>query len=373
MSRSVFGSIDYVREGAYRVRWEAGFDPVTGKRRRKSKTVYGTRKDAERFLAARALDSGKGPANALAEMTLDQYWEADYSREVAKLAPGTVNDYAHTWQTYLRPILGDEPIGAITARTARQRLLSLAAPGAQNKAHKLLRQMLNVAAADGIIDVNPLPRTMRLDKITHRVTATYLMDEIPAVLEALRGTDIEPMVLCSLMGGLRREEACALRWGDLAFNEVDTLQGKYMACYVKVMRTAQLIAGEVVVGPTKTERSTRTVVIGGVVAERLSQLSAGFQPTQWMNPSKKEPGACGNPQTVASRWRTVCANAGLRHVPFTGLRATYSTMQQELGTPDTLVSMMMGHTQLGTRYKHYLSANLPAMEQAAAVLGRAVS
>lgn len=367
MTRRSFGQIKRLSEDRWQVRWPAGYH-ANGKRREKSEVVRGTRADAERRLARAMLDAGV-ETTFFDMVTLEEYWDVDYSREIQRLAPKTVDDYTRTWESTLKPLMGRLAMSRITARQARQLLLTIEAPGQQRNAFKLLRQMLNLAAADGIIDYNPLPRQMRLDKIHHRETQVYTAAELPAFLEAINGEDVEAMALCQIFGGLRREEATGLRWSDFRFENVPTLHGGRKTAYIAIQRTAQLIGGEVVLGEGKTDKSRRTVIISGYPAERLAEIAG----SGWLNPSKKVDGECGNPQTYAQRLKTIQRENGLREVPPTGLRATYSTLHAQLGTPDALVSMMMGHSQLNTRYRHYLGANVDAAEAAAAALGRMVN
>lgn len=363
MTRRSFGHIQQLGDDRWRVYWSGGYH-ASGKRRTRSKTVYGSRMDAERELARAMLDAGI-ETQFFDSITLAEYWSIDYSREIQRLAPKTVDDYTRTWENTLEPLLGHVQMSRITARSARQALLTIDAAGQQRNAFKLLRQMLNLAASDGIIEMNPLPRQMRLDKMKHRETQVYTAAELPDLLRAIKDTDIEPMVLAQVFGGLRREEACGLRWDDISFSSVIAVDGNRTRAVISVTRTAQLIGGDVVIGSGKTDKSLRDVIVSGYAAERLMMIAG----VGWLNPSKQDDG-CGNPQTYASRLKTIQQNAGLRHVSPTGLRATYSTLHAQLGTPDALVSMMMGHSQLDTRYRHYLGANVDAATAAADALGR---
>lgn len=358
MTRRRWGSITKLDDDRHLVRYPDGYHS-NGKRRRASHVVRGTYRDAEMFLAARMLDAGEDASELLDDMTLAEYWAGYYSREIERLAPKTVNDYRSTWARYLDPLLGDAKLADITARSVRQALLTLPSPGAQRNAYKLLRQMLNIAASDGVIDFNPLPRQMRLDKVKHRETKVYTLGELPAFLDAIYGTDVEAVALCQLFGGLRREEATGLTWSDFRFETVPTLHGDTTTAYIAIQRTKQLIDGEIVIGEGKTDRSRRTVIISGDIAERLRELAGDG----WLLDD--------TPTYYASRLKTLQRHAGIRQVPPTGLRATFSTIHAQLGTPDALVSMMMGHSQLGTRYRHYLGANVDAQKVAASSFNRA--
>ena len=218
MTRRSFGHIQKLGDDRWRVMWPAGYH-ADGRRRTKSEVVRGSRADAERRLARAMLDAGMETA-FFDSITLAEYWDVEYSREIARLAPKTVEDYTRTWESTLKPLLGSQRMSSITARSARAALLTIDAPGQQRNAYKLLRQMLNLAAEDGIIELNPLPRRMRLDKVEKRPKKLYTAAELPAFMDAIRGTDVEAMALCQLFGGLRREEATGLRWSDFRFEDV---------------------------------------------------------------------------------------------------------------------------------------------------------
>lgn len=95
MPRSNFGTIQYVSKGKYRVWWEAGCKG-DGKRNRPSRIVYGTRDDADLFLAVKKI-------NALGcdeFTTYDEFWAAKV---------GTVKNLAHFSDSLISP-----PSGAAT-------------------------------------------------------------------------------------------------------------------------------------------------------------------------------------------------------------------------------------------------------------------
>lgn len=356
MTRRAYGSIKNLGNGRWLVRWQDGYDE-NGKPRRPSHVVRGTARDAELYLSAKAAEHGK--RHQLPDMTIADYWH-EYRRDIERLSVQTVRGYERVWSRHVEPLFGDCVMEDLTSRELRRRLLTIESAGAQRNALKLLRQMYNAAIADDLVENMPIKKHMRLDKVKQTETPTFTLEEAARFLDAIHGADIEALALVQMLGGLRREEAAGLSWSDFRFDSVPTLHGESKRAYIAIQRTAQLIDGAVVVGEPKTQRSRRTVLIVGVGAERLKEI-AGHG---WLNGGD----ALGNPETYGSRLATICRNAGLPHMTPTGLRATFSTLQQQLGTPDTLVSMMMGHSQLSTRYRHYLSANEDAMLQAGSAL-----
>ncbi|MDU1388599.1 MAG: hypothetical protein E6958_10100 [Eggerthella sp.] len=99
MSRSNFGTIQYVSKGKYRVWWEDGRS-TTGKRKRASKVVNGTMDDAELYLAKIRV----GLVGCTEDMTYDELWagKVQPSFERDGLATKTVENYERVWARELR-------------------------------------------------------------------------------------------------------------------------------------------------------------------------------------------------------------------------------------------------------------------------------
>lgn len=368
MTRRRIPEPQHVDKDTYRIRWEGAPDPDTGKRRQHSRTVHGSLQDAQRALMDELLRAGRSDeVDLTGALTLRDYWEREYSRDIQRLAPKTVDDYTSDWERLVGPLFGEVDMRSASRRAIRRMLLDVQPPGRQRHAYKLLRQMFNAAYFDELIDQNPMQGRMKLDRVPKREPEAYTLQEATQVLEAVRGHWLEPFVIMGLCAGLRREESCGLKWEDFRFEVEDTTSGKRIAAYVRVERTAQLIKGKVVVGATKTERSTRTVVVTGYAAQRLKECRS--ERAGWLN---ERSGECGDPERVMRAWKRFCAKSSLRYVPLKGLRTSYSTIQAQLGTPDTVVSQVMGHSQLSTRYSHYLGAGGDAAKGAADALGRAL-
>ena len=353
--RSALGSIQRVSRDRYRVSVE-GPRADDGSRPRRSRTVRGTRAQAEAALAALRLESGM-PAGDV-DLTLAEYWDAFYWPSVQRLAPKTRQGYENAWTAHVRPLLGDRAMRSLKAREIERALLTIERPGAQRNAFKLLRQMYNEAYRDEIVDDNPMTRRIRLDRMERYEPDVLLLPDVAEWASALRGHPCEPIAIVMLFAGLRREEACALHWSDFAWGAA--------ACSARVERALVEVGGRKVHGPVKTPASRRTVYLSGWPFERLRDI-ASVGPL-W-------PDATGDnmaPDKVAKEYRRALESAGARYVPMRNLRNSYATIMQGLGASDSLISKSLGHTNLAVDYAHYFAANAPAHMANAAMLGAAV-
>ena len=352
--RAAMGAIQRLGKDHYRVSIETRRDS-DGKRRRKSKVVRGPRSEAEAVLARMKLDEGKGVD---CDLTVSEYWHVFYEPSLANLAPSTASGYRYAWGK-VDDLFGDRLMSELRARDIEHGLSRIEKPGAQRNAFKLMRQMFNEAYRDEMIESNPFDRRIRLKRMEAYQPEILLLEDVPAWLDAVKGSPWEPVLLVMLFGGLRREEACALYWEDFEFG-VD-------ACSVRVDKTLTEVRGKLVEGPTKTAESTRTVFVAGWPARRLLELSGDGPLVPDAN------GKRTRPDRISHKYRELMEGKGAKYVPMKNLRNSYATIMQGLGASDSLISKSLGHTEIKTDYAHYFAANAPAHMANARMLGETVS
>lgn len=353
--RSAIGSIQRLGKDYYRVSVE-GRRKSDGSRNRPSEVVRGPRSKAEAVLARLVLDNGGEPGF---DYTVSQYWELFYEPTLSRLAPSTQDSYRRTYNLLVEPLFGGCSMAELKAREIERKLLTVEKPGQQRNAFKLMRQMFNEAYRDELIDNNPFTRRIRLSRMEKYEPDVLLLDDVPAWVDAVKGSPWEPVLLVMLFGGLRREEACALFWEDFEFG-IDT-------CSVRIDKALVEVGGKMIEGPTKTADSKRTVFIGGWAAQRLLELS-GVGPLV--------PDANGNrmsPDRISREYKKLMDSKEAKYVPMRNLRNSYATIMQGLGASDSLISKSLGHTNLKVDYSFYFAANEPAHLANARMLGDAVS
>ena len=153
-------------------------------------------------------------------------------------------------------------------------------------------------------------------------------------LRALYGSECEAVAICSVTLGLRRGEACGLRWSD-----IDLRTGE-----VRIRRSRQVVGGQEVVVPPKTERSARSCWLPRFAVRRLRAIRKGRTGL-----------LCDlSPNVIARRIRAVCRKAGAAYTSMTECRHTWATLAVEAGVGIETVAMMLGHTDISTAYEHYI-------------------
>lgn len=233
-----------------------------------------------------------------------------------RLRASTLEGYRSALELHVLPRWAGVELETITPEGVQAWVDGFTLPGAAEKAYKTLRQVIRWAIRRlGVRMYDPTAAGVELPrKAAHRPrvldaagTAGYL--------RALWGHECEAVAICSVTLGLRRGEACGLRWSD-----IDLRTGE-----VRVRRSRQVVHGQEVVVAPKTERSARSGWLCGLM-----------------------------PDVVARRIRSACRRAGAAWTSMTECRHTWATLAVEAGVGIETVAMMLGHTDISTAYEHYI-------------------
>src|SRR5262249_10517414 len=161
------GSIKTRSPGSFRLRYDRGRDPVTGKRRIATTTVRGTRKDAERELTRllRAADAGEHVDPS--RMTVRQWLKTWLDTVRSEISPKSYERYSEIVRCYLVPALGQfaltnlAPIQIQNAYSAcatcgrRDGKAGAPSPLTRRYVHVLLKSALRRAVAQQSLVRNP--------------------------------------------------------------------------------------------------------------------------------------------------------------------------------------------------------------------------
>ncbi|MGH9026985.1 MAG: site-specific integrase [Acidimicrobiia bacterium] len=231
------GGVFAVRDGVWRVDVEVGRDPVTGRRRRVSRTIHGTREDAEVALARlRVADPEKrlptGGTNARSVAEVFQLYRRAIDAGLIELAPSTIATIRSATKITAAVQLPDgREFGSIRlSRLTWQDIEYLYAamraagksPAYVRRCATVLARALDLARKRGLIDSNPAkdaarPRTSRSKPFAPTG------DEVSAVLAEAQRRDSEIGDAATILAstGMRRGEFLALRWADVNLDQAE--------------------------------------------------------------------------------------------------------------------------------------------------------
>lgn len=252
-----------------------------------------------------------------------------------RLRACTLAGYESALALHVLPRWGGVELESIAPEDVQAWVDGFELPGAAEKAYKTLRQVVRWAIRRlGVRMYDPTAAGVELPRKAPRRPRTMGAGQVRSYLRALWGHECEAVAICSVTLGLRRGEACGLRWSD-----IDLRTGE-----VRVRRSRQVVRGQEVVEAPKTERSARSCWLPRFAVRRLRALRGGR--TGWL---------CElSPDAVARRIRSACRRAGAAWTSMTECRHTWATLAVEAGVGIETVAMMLGHTDIGTAYEHYI-------------------
>lgn len=249
----------------------------------------------------------------------------------------TVEGYESALRIHVLPRWGSMSVDEIDPDAIQDWVLGFERPGAAEKAYKTLRQVIRWAIRKmGLRVWDPTSLGVELPKRTAYHPRVLDASEARDYLRGLWGCEAEAAALCSLTLGLRRGESCALEWRDINMKTGE----------VHVSKSRQDVRAGTVVVPPKTARSDRSLWLPAFALKRLRQLAKGHRKDELICPLA--------PSATARCIRSWCRSHGLPHVSMTNLRHTWATLAIEAGIGIETVAMMLGHTEIGTAYEHYI-------------------
>ena len=155
--------------------------------------------------------------------------------------------------------------------------------------------------------------------------------DIEALIEAVKGTELEIAVLLAAFGSLRRSEICALTINDLR------PQGVYVSKAVVLDDKRQLVTKA-----TKTTSSTRFAPLPTEVVEYIKGRCTGRLYS-------------GSPNTITKNFFNVLQRNNIPHFRFHDLRHYWVSISHALGLPDYYLMKNGGWTTMDTPRKIYMN------------------
>lgn len=364
MARRRWGHIETVIPGEkHRIFWPIDADPVTGKRRKDSETVYGTYDDADFALAVKRVQL----MGADRETTWAQFWEAKVVPSLDGLAPRTRDDYISIFDDQLRPRIGNDIVSETTYKRACSVMAEIEPAYKWQDAYAVWKKICNMAVHEEILSSNPIDRSIPSKKPTPRVAHELMAEDIWRYLLATMGTRYFFLVMLCMVEGMRPEECYAICSWDVR------RLGSYVT--TDVYKTLTVCKRDAIFREkTKTEFSRRRLFSAEPFASMLEgEIALCDGPLfPGRHPKGAEPNETwfAHPDRVRRNWEGWCKRHGLAYVRPGDMRTIYSDWHGEAMTPDTLVDMSMGHKPPSTRGRNYMTRTRTDMENVADSMAR---
>lgn len=372
------GSIEKRGKNSYRLSCLAGYN-LQGKPIKKTKTVHGTKKEAEIELAKFVADVQNGmviEGKSLKFSEFTEIWKRDYGSK--ELAPSTYKRYCRILETRLLPYFGHFYVNKIKPTDIMQ-FYDLLSKDTQlvrkkdndgNKTlkplsgktilehHRLLRAMLHKAVYWQVIVSNPAER-VQPPKAKKPKRKYYDDDQCKILLENLEQLDEEEIkyktaIILTVFTGVRLGELMGLEWNDIDFRNG----------IVSINRSSQYLADTgIFTKVPKTESSIREVAIPDFVISLLEEYKLWYEEQKslygelWIDSNRLFVQADGkpmHPSTISKWFVKFIGQIGLPVINFHGLRHTNATLLIAQNIDVAVVAARLGHAQITTTFNFYV-------------------
>ena len=381
------GSIEKRGENTYRLVVSGGKN-LDGTRCKKTKTIHGTRKDAEIALAEFITEVNRGLVPEGKSITFEEFfyiWDEKYASK--ELAPKTYSRYIGILKSRILPYLGSFPLDKIKptdlmnfydmlendtqikriAKNNGQRTLKPLSPKTILEHHRLISAMLQNAVYWQLLPSNPA-RRVKPPKTKKPKMEFFNDDECKVLIQSLMeltGSNLKykAAILLDIFSGVRRGELIGLEWSDVDFkNET-----------ININKSTQYLPEN----DTKTECSNRIVPIPNYITKTLLEYKEWYDEQKdilgdkWINSNKlfiQDDGKPMYPDTIGKWFKPYIEKLGLPIIKFHGIRHTNATLMIANNVDIATVSARLGHASINTTIKYYVHPLEKNMKKAAYVL-----
>ena len=332
--------------------------------------TFDTRAEAEKFCREVELIGSRAAVDRLyadggsdGSPTLDEWAETHFAA-LTEPSGASVHRYRRVYAEAWQPTLGHLPLTQITRSHVAT---ALNAVGGSDKTRKnkwaVLTHMFKTATQDGLIPRSPAVGIKLGVRTDHeREEHRYLsIGEFSAILAATP-VHWRPLVLTLAGTGIRWGEAAALTVGDVVGLE----PAGAVLRITKAEKADPDHPGRVVVGPTKTRRSRRTIALPSEVVAALEPLLEGRKRTERLFLPPK-----GGPLRHRTFYRDIwlrksCAGSGIDE-PYPrlhDLRHSHVAWLIGEGVQLPVIQARLGHEKITTTIDTY-GHLLPDIQRAA--------
>lgn len=342
------GNIRQRAKGTWTIQVYLGEDSITGKKRYLSRTVKGTKKEAELALAKLVQAAESGLDFDATRLTVEAFAERWLSNAQPRIRPKTYDRYAEIFRLHIVPVIGKIRLDKLQPLHLERVYEEAFKKGRSAQTvlhiHRLLYTALRQAVAWQLLSRNvaeavtpPRPEPRDVEPLTKEGVLT--------LLGAVRGTELEVPTVLSLGTGLRMGEVLGLRWKD-----VDLEEGR-----ARIVQTIQQTSEGAKIVPPKTHRSRRIVLLPTFVVQTLKRHKANQGERRlaigsaWVDNDLVVERGDGQPmltRVLSRRFSTAARKTGLE-LTFHGLRHGHATLMLAAGVNLKVVSERLGHSTIG--------------------------
>jgi integrase len=370
------GHLEPRGSGTWRAKVFLGQD-ASGRQRYLTRTVHGTKREADAQLRQLILEAGL--AHETSHATMDDLAAKWLELASETLSPSTLREYRRLLEKIILPQFGSAKVRAVRPSDLDTFYASLRRRGVSGRSlsaqsvhhvHALIRRLLNQALKWGWILTNPALNASppRLERVELEVPDVATVTRIINFAQE-RNPDIACFLRLAAVTGARRGELCAIRWRD--FDKSGVLSIKH-----------SIVDGrndELIEKGTKTHASRKVVIDPLTIRvvdsqrerseERSRACGKKFSRNNFVFASSIDGSVPWRPHRVTLAFKRLCDALGICGVRLHDLRHFTATQMLASGVPVKTVAGRLGHANAAMTLNVYAHALGSSDAEAAQLLG----
>jgi integrase len=343
------------------LKFDAGGDGQTGKRKTRYASFRGTKRDAEIELARLITTDANGTLAEPSKTTVGAYL-LGWMDGPHGLAGKTAERYRQLIDAQIIPHLGAIVLQKLKPANIASWHNKLILGGGKDgrplsartvgHAHRVLHRALARAAAVELVSRN-VASVVKPPKVDEIEIESLKAGAIDTVLNALKGHTLEPIAVLALSSGARRGEMLALNWANVDLD----------AGTIKIERSLEQTKAGLLFKAPKTKNGRRVVSLPPIAVDALrAHRRRWLELRMALGQGKPEPDALvfsafdGSPippNDLSRDWRRFVLARKLPSVSFHGLRHSHASALIAGGVDVLTVSRRIGHASPVVTMKVY--------------------
>ena len=365
------GSVHRRRNGEWEYRYDAGQDPLTGRRRRPGRSGFKTKREATQALRAAISAHERGRSVKSSRRTVEQFLLEWHAAVRPSLRPTTWVNYGDYLRSYVVPIIGDSRLQDLTPvrlnllyghllTKGRVRGPGGLAPKTVQNVHRMLHRALSDAVKWDVVPRN-VAEDAEAPRVSRKRPSIWTPEQLGIFVRQVEGDRFYALWLLVATTGLRRGELAGLTCGD-----IDLVHGRVSPSTPRVV-----VAGHAQESETKTRAGVRSLALDPETRAALEEFIEAWQKERRLLGQDSQllfvwpDGRPLHPDTITALFHRHCKAAGLPRIRLHDVRHSYATAALKAGIQPKVISERLGHATAAFTLQTYTHV-IPGMDESAA-------
>ncbi len=335
---------------------DIGKDPVTGKRKQRTKSGFKTKKEAQKACADMIYELENGQYREPNKMTVEAFM-TDFIESQVKpnYRPATVENYEKTLRLAVLPTFGQVPLSEITPLHIQDLYKQCTdkgyKPGTIKVFHSCLKKAFTTAYQWGLVKQNPA--VVKNPKLKKGAETVWSVDQCHQFLEGTKDSLYHVIYALAIFTGMRKGEIIGLTHEKVDFENHQ----------ISVEQQLTHVRGKAYITHELKSKSSYRVIdvppqVMALLKDYIHKKRVRFMELGIRNEHDlvfvTSKGKLIHPNMVNKKFNSDVEKCGLPKIPFHGLRHSHATMLAELRENVHAISDRLGHSSTTITNEMYI-------------------